>query len=356
MINPNQLGRRAFPASASQWMLVGLRNPVQATGYSLSGPGSGTVGVASDPFTVALTGGTTVPGPVTVTPGDGGAGGTFTPSTVILNTGSTSATFTYTAASAGAKTISCTNNGGLSNPSSLNYTASAASSVHLLNTLISYWKLDVAPASVTPDAQGSNHLTLGTTGGGNPALATGLINNGMLFTAANLGFLTDANNATLQVTSDFTWSLWVKLTTNAAPQVIISKGTNTPGVLDYRILFDPANGFLFTVNDPNVAANYAYNPGSVIATGVWTHILAWWDSSDSKCHIRFNDTTTYTAAAATTVVQSLSNLYFGQDSANLNSVDGLVDEVGFWKRKLTAGEITALYNGGAGLPYSSFTA
>jgi hypothetical protein len=28
MINPNQLGRRAFPASASQWMLVGLRGGV----------------------------------------------------------------------------------------------------------------------------------------------------------------------------------------------------------------------------------------------------------------------------------------------------------------------------------------
>jgi hypothetical protein len=29
--------------------------------------------------------------------------------------------------------------------------------------------------------------------------------------------------------------------------------------------------------------------------------------------------------------------------------------MGFWKRVLTATEITALYNGGAGLPFSSFT-
>jgi hypothetical protein len=37
------------------------------------------------------------------------------------------------------------------------------------------------------------------------------------------------------------------------------------------------------------------------------------------------------------------------------NIVGLIDEVGFWKRKLTAQEITALYNGGAGLPFSSFT-
>ncbi len=33
----------------------------------------------------------------------------------------------------------------------------------------------------------------------------------------------------------------------------------------------------------------------------------------------------------------------------------VLDEVAFWKRKLTAAEIAALFNGGAGLPYSSFT-
>ena len=72
MINPNQLGRSPFPASASQWMLVGLRNVGPARildvrafkwhngrGFTL--------------FTVTLTpSGGTVTGTVTVTPSDGG--------------------------------------------------------------------------------------------------------------------------------------------------------------------------------------------------------------------------------------------------------------------------------------------
>jgi hypothetical protein len=102
------------------------RFPEQPTvQYTLSGPNSGTVGVASTNFTVALTaaGSMSVTGTLAVTPNDGGGGGTFTPTTANLTPGSPSATFTYTPASTGAKTISTTNNGGLINPRSLPYTA-----------------------------------------------------------------------------------------------------------------------------------------------------------------------------------------------------------------------------------------
>jgi hypothetical protein len=101
------------------------RLPEQPTvQYTLSGPGSGTVGVASTNFTVALTaaGSMSVTGTLAVTPNDGGAG-TFTPTTVNLTSGSPSATFTYTPPVTGAKTISTTNNGGLINPRSLPYRA-----------------------------------------------------------------------------------------------------------------------------------------------------------------------------------------------------------------------------------------
>jgi len=94
-----------------------------ATALTLTGPGSGTVGSASSAFTASANG--TLSGSVTVTPSDGGAGGSFSPATVTLNSGTLSANFTYTAASAGAKTISITNGGGLTNPSSLTYTAIA---------------------------------------------------------------------------------------------------------------------------------------------------------------------------------------------------------------------------------------
>jgi len=86
-------------------------------------PTTGTVGAASSNFTAAANGAIT--GTVVVTPNDGGQGGTFTPATVSLSAAAPTGDFSYTAASAGAKTISLANNGGLSNPTGVTYTASA---------------------------------------------------------------------------------------------------------------------------------------------------------------------------------------------------------------------------------------
>lgn len=87
-------------------------------------PNSGPVGVASNNFTVGANG--AISGTVVVTPSDGGAGGAFTPTSVSISSGSPTGTFTYTPTTpTGAKTISVINNGGLTNPSSMTYTATA---------------------------------------------------------------------------------------------------------------------------------------------------------------------------------------------------------------------------------------
>ncbi len=96
-----------------------------ADAYTLTGPSTGTTGVASSNFTVTPNG--AVSADVVVTPSDGGDGGTFSPTSVTFASGtSTAQTFTYAAATAGAKTISTTNDGSLTDPTSLTYTASDA--------------------------------------------------------------------------------------------------------------------------------------------------------------------------------------------------------------------------------------
>lgn len=97
-----------------------------ATATTLSGPSSGTVSVASSNFTVGANG--TITGTVTVTPGDAGNGGTFTPTSVAISSGTPTATFTYTPASTGVKTISISDDGGLTDATSLSYTSNAAAS------------------------------------------------------------------------------------------------------------------------------------------------------------------------------------------------------------------------------------
>ena len=95
-----------------------------ATAVTLTGPSSGVVSVASTSFTAGANG--TITGTVTVTPSAGGGGGTFSPTSVAISSGTPTATFTYTPGTTGAKSISVTNNGSLSNPGAVTYTVSAA--------------------------------------------------------------------------------------------------------------------------------------------------------------------------------------------------------------------------------------
>ncbi len=85
------------------------------TTYTLGGPSTSVIGLASGQFTVALAVGI-LSSPVNITPHDGGAGGTFSVAFVTLSDGSRFAVFTYTRTVAGVVTISVTNSGSLIDP------------------------------------------------------------------------------------------------------------------------------------------------------------------------------------------------------------------------------------------------
>lgn len=129
-----------------------------ATAVTLTGPTAGNTGVASTAFTVGANG--TLSGSVVVTPSDSSGGGSFSPTSVTISAGSPTGTFTYTPASAGAKTISVTNNGSLSNPSSITYTASTVVTFGVTNTNIFFspynWFSDGAGSMQSNNVKGSS--------------------------------------------------------------------------------------------------------------------------------------------------------------------------------------------------------
>jgi len=163
--------------------------PAAATAVSMTGPTTGVTGVASTAFSVGVTPlGGAITGTVVVTPSDAAAGGTFTPASVSLTTAAPAATFTYTPSSAGAKTISVTNNGALTNPANITYTASAAATAPGAPTIGTATGGD-ASASVTftaPASNGGSAITgytvtsspggLTATGASSPLNVTGLTN------------------------------------------------------------------------------------------------------------------------------------------------------------------------------------
>jgi hypothetical protein len=315
---------------------------VLAATYTFSGPSSGGSGVPSTNFSVALPVGGIVLGTVTVTPYDAGDGGTFTPTTVNLTTVAPAATFTYTPVSTGVKTLSVTNNGGLTNPGNLTYTAVVP--VHLLTTLNAYWKLDEA-SGTRVDALGVLDLSPGNA----PVGSAGKINNGCLFDAASSQYLQRVDSAAVQVTGEFTFSCWVRVDDVAAAAIVIISKDNS-ATREYLLGHGSAVGFFFSI------AAVTAQVGSPATAGVWYHLVGWIDGGDGKCRLRVNDTTTY-LSAATALAPGGTDFGIGCRFVPAPQLffTGIIDEVGFWKRKLTSDEITALYNGGAGLPFSSFT-
>jgi hypothetical protein len=105
-----------------------------ATALTLSGPSTGVNGQASTNFTVGANGAIT--GTVVVTPDSGGGGGSFTPATVNLTSGTPTATFTYTPASTGAKSIGVTNNASLTAPAPVTYTVTTAPATQIVLPLV----------------------------------------------------------------------------------------------------------------------------------------------------------------------------------------------------------------------------
>lgn len=115
-----------------------------AASFTLSGPGSGVVGVASGAFTV--TPDANYAG--TVTPTDGGAGGAFDPPSLNWSGDSAAKSFTYTPATVGIKSIAITNSWGLTNPSPLAFDAtSEATSSPLLRPPLFHLLAGASPAA-----------------------------------------------------------------------------------------------------------------------------------------------------------------------------------------------------------------
>ena len=149
---------------------AGYPGNTTATYYNLTAPNPsiGGVGIPSGSFTVGLPNGRYVSSPVTVNFGDGGAGGKFTPFSVVLSNTNPTATFTYTPAQAGSITIAATDNGGLTNPAPVNFTAQSLVTTYTLT----------GPGSGTVESPATFTATLGPGWLNNPVVLTPSASNG----------------------------------------------------------------------------------------------------------------------------------------------------------------------------------
>jgi hypothetical protein len=226
----------------------------------------------------------------------------------------------------------------------------------VITNLVGYWSLEEASGTAA-DAHGANPLSDATSTTG----TTGKVGNGRTFVTASSQQLTHVDNSDLSLGADvaFSWAFWVKLNSNPGTSQwsLIGKIQNGGAFpVDYFIRYDFDNARArFTVTgsggDVTCEGNVA------LTTSVWAFIVAKHDPTANKLYLSVNDQATPAEMAHSLgTTDTTGQLAFGSDSVGGGFMNGMLDEVGFWKKVLTPAEITWLYNAGNGRSYADIVA
>lgn len=226
-----------------------------------------------------------------------------------------------------------------------------ASGSSLLTSLVSYWKLDEASTGVAPVTRIDSVTSTGNdlTDNNTTASGVGIIGNCLAPIKLNAETLSRADNASLRIgAGDGTFSFWLQINVLGAFQGILSKddgGANR----EYGFYTDASNVLQWFVNTASGIQTRSSTAGA-LAINTWYFVVGWHDFTAHTISIQVNDGAINTLGVnAGGVLTSTATFILAAEAAT--RFDGLIDEVGFWKRVLTAAERTSLYNGGAGLSY-----
>jgi hypothetical protein len=222
----------------------------------------------------------------------------------------------------------------------------AASS--LSSGVVAFWKLGEA-SGTRSDSVGSNHLTDNNT----VTQAAGKVGNAASFASASSEYLSVADNADLSTGDvDFTFAGWFYLTTKTVAMDLFAKW-GASGQFEYILTYDQTTDrFIFFVSNNGTATVpvTASTFGSP-STAPWYFIVVYHDAAGNLIGISVNNGAFNTAAHTTGVFNSTAPFQIGGRASSPMYLNGRGDAVGFWKRLLTAPEITELYNGGSGKEY-----
>lgn len=232
----------------------------------------------------------------------------------------------------------------------------------ITDDLISFWELDEA-SGTRNDAHGTNHLADNNT----VLSGAGKVDTAADFEQDNAEFLSIASNASLQMGDiDFTICAWVNLESKTHPTTddlnIIAKRGGA-GSLQYYLRYkESADRFNFEVSPDGSVSVTSLNATTFGSPSLatWYFVVAWHDATANTINIQVNNGTADSTAHSTGVdATATPDFMIGNYGTTLGpgdeQWDGLIDQVGVWKRLLTADERTFLYNSGNGRAYSELT-
>jgi len=161
--------------------------------------------------------------------------------------------------------------------------------------------------------------------------------------------LTIASNASLQLNgTDWTIVGFVKFTTTTNYRKVVVKQASD-SVFEYGIQLNPTGA----AGNPGLQAFTTggnAQSATVLAAGTWYWFWADFALASTTLSLSINNAAPASAsvAAPSAGAGTFGIGYFG-GATTAYAMDGGIEAVGLWKRLLTAGEKTAIYNAGAGV-------
>lgn len=227
----------------------------------------------------------------------------------------------------------------------------------LTTNIVAYWKLDESSGNAADSVNGNTLTNTSVT------YSAGVIGNGANFVRATPSSLiiTSASQTSLNFTSDFSATFWAKMTSNLNAFYTVIRnctGATSGANMRWEIALLPSSGgnhlWQLTTSDGSTSTTNTKSIAGAYGTGtfhfcsfVWTAASHTWTIYEDGVSVG-----TLTTDPATSINSSAKDFRVGIGEAGQgNDWDGELDEIGVWSRVLTSGEITSLYNGGAGFQY-----
>jgi len=227
-------------------------------------------------------------------------------------------------------------------------------SQYINNGIISYFKLN-ANAN---DSTGLHNGTLVAA----PSSVAGKINNAYSFNGSTQ-YISLADSTLLSFVMflggdvPLTFSVWVYPTSFAATNYIFTK--RPAGGLEYSLRIATSGIPDFTLFSQGAGTSTIGVGGAAIPLNTWSHIVVTYDGNKLhtglKMYINGVDvgssgmTGTYLGMSNTS-----TSAYIGGLNGTAGGFTGRIDELGIWRRKLSATQVASLYNSDAGLAYENF--
>lgn len=234
----------------------------------------------------------------------------------------------------------------------------------LFTDLLSCWEMNESSGSVVIDSHSrQNGINYGAT-----VNQLGKLNNAYNYDGTN-DYLSISDSASV-IQGPFSASVWMYYTdviNSTYDPGLIGKwlGVRSSGTAYPRSSWGLSIqnrytlGFGFSTSGLYQSANYlASGNVSSLIINKWALVVGVYTGTALQIYINGNLITSK-ATTLQSIYQSDIDINIGVHYAigyqqNLYSMKGLIDQTCIWNRALTQPEITTLYNGGNGLPYTSF--